>query len=186
MSWEQAEESTKNAGTGGDFFKLEDGQSGVIAIYGEPHVYTAKPFEGRPDSKPSQKVMLRVLNVTTKQPQIWDMAGATFKGLLEVTGTPTKPGKFPVSKWTFTVKRSGTSKKTRYTILPDTELTEQRKKFLAGLDTAGLAELADRVGQQEDDERGGDFSESARAPAAAAAPAAAGALPSVEDDDLPF
>jgi hypothetical protein len=73
-----------------------------------------------------------------------------------VIGSPTKPGKFPASKWTHTVKREGTGVKTRYTILPDEELTDVRKKFLATLQFGGLEEIAEKIEYDADDQGGAD------------------------------
>jgi hypothetical protein len=176
MSWDDAEEETKNAGSAGDFLKLSDGEEATIAILGDPVTYTGKPYN-RPGAQPTQKVMLRVFNMTTKKPQIWDMAAATFKSLLGVVGTPKKPGKFPVGVWSHTVKRTGTEKNTRYTILPDAQLNDAQKKFLAGLSLGSLDEVAEKI-----EWRGEDAAAPARRQAAPASQGAA--LP--QDEDLPF
>jgi hypothetical protein len=176
-AWDDAEESAKNAGVGGDFLKMQPGESAVIAVLGKPQAYTAKPFEGRVGSKPSQKVLLSVFNCTTKGLQIWDMSSMKFNGLLEVTGKPSKPGRFPIDRWTYTVKRTGTGTKTRYSILPDKELNDVQKKHLAGLEFPDLGKIADKIEYTSDDEAAVDLG-NGHQQAQHAAPA--------EDPGIPF
>lgn len=188
-SWEQTRKETEGAASGGDFLKLEDGQSAIVALLGDPETYLAKPFEDDASKGPKKRVLLNVFVKESKSLSILDLAAASFNELCETLD------KFPRERFLVQVKRKGTGKKTRWSFLPDAELNEAQKKHLATLKLRDLAELAERIRFKGDDETvkkpeaakttadAAKKPEPVTAPAGSAAPAERG---DAADDDIPF
>lgn len=137
-SWDETrQETTGPGGTGGDFFKLQDNETATIAIVGEPETYIAKPFND--GDSPKKRVLLNVLLLKDKTLKIMDASTATFQELCELRD------KFSFDRYSVSIKRKGTGKATRYTILPDKEFNDQQRAYLSGLKLADLDELAGRI-----------------------------------------
>lgn len=147
MDWNKAMAATSHASGGGgsgDFLKLADGESAVIAVLGEPEIYLAKPFnEGE---APKQRILLNVFNAATKKPAIFDCSPGVFQQLGEIKA------KFELGRYLISIKRKGVAKNTRYTILPDRELSAEQRAHLGKLALPNLAEVAERVRFKSPDE----------------------------------
>lgn len=136
--WDETQKETEGSGgSGGDFLKLGDGESAVVAILGDPETYMAKPFqEGQ---SPKKRVLLNAFVTSEKAIKILDLSGPTFQELCEARA------KFDFAKWLVSIKRKGTGKNTRYTILPEKELNDAQKASLAKVQLVDLEELAEKI-----------------------------------------
>ena len=159
MSWSQAEERSKQAGSGGKYLSLKnDGDKFVGAFIGEPYsyelFYNAKKNGYEPYTDEHRKrgdtVTVRfVLNVMMQDGsvKISEMNNSTFQSVLDVRK------KYGLDKWFFEVKRKGAKgdTKTTYTVLPDTKLEDADLKKLAAAHPFDL----EKESKNRSDESGG-------------------------------
>lgn len=184
-AWDEAETEAKKGS--GNWLKLEDGDTAVVAFLGPPKHYTAKPFnEG---DTPPTKILINVFEVSddgTGTLRVFDMAAKTYAILKEIRDK----GKWPLANHLFEIARHGTSNQTRYTITPEPDpLTPERKAKLAALPLRDLGELADKIAFRDRDghERERPQRRQDRAPAQSySRPAEQQAPGPIEDESLPF
>lgn len=139
MSWADVEEEQAKAKAGGLFLKLvDDGDTAVVVFRGEPavrrtHWTGEKTLDCEGDSCSwcaddlRQRVSIQV-NVARQIEegwiaQIWEASKSAFSGVTEIRE------KFALEKWSFEITRHGAKgdPKTRYSILPDHEVTTEEK-----------------------------------------------------------
>jgi hypothetical protein len=164
-AWDKAKNlADKHAAAGGIFVRLQnDGDKIVGAFCGEPfakEVYWdgQKYCDSPPDgvaAKPSLRVSLNLYVPAEGAMKIIEGGTAWFKDVLDVKD------KYGLEKWTFEIKRRGKKgdPKTKYSILPDTQVDDAMRARMAA---AGLHDLAS-VGGNSD----GDDAAPAQTPAAA-------------------
>jgi hypothetical protein len=154
--WDRAKELTqKNAG--GIFIRLQnDGEKFVGSFRGDPfpremhwvgEEYVECARKGceqcAKGAKLTTRVKINVFIVAEKAMKIFESSGKAFQDILAVRD------KYGVDKWCFEVKRHGAAKstKTKYSILPERELSPDERK---AADSAPLHNL-EAVEDDEDD-----------------------------------
>jgi hypothetical protein len=154
--WDRAKELTqKNAG--GVFIRLQnDGEKFIAAFRGDPlprethwvgEDYVECAGKGCQHCAKGVKLQTRVkINVfvlPSRAMKIFEVSGKGFQDILGVRE------KYGVDKWCFEVKRHGAAKstKTKYTFLPERELTPDERK---AADTAPLHNLESAEDEEED------------------------------------
>jgi hypothetical protein len=154
--WDRAKELTqKNAG--GVFIRLQnDGEKFVGAFRGEPlprethwvgEEYVECVGKGCEKCAKGVKLTTRVkINVFVLPNKAMKIFEASGKGFQDILGVREKYG---VDKWCFEVKRHGAAKstKTKYSILPERELTADERK---AADTAPLHNLESAEDDEDD------------------------------------
>jgi len=140
--WDRAKELTlKNAG--GIFFRLQnDGEKAVVVFRGVPFATEVHWTGGKyvdcdgaacehckDGSGLSTRVKLNVFLVAERAMKIFECSGKTFHDILEVRD------KYGVDAWSFQIKRSGAagSTKTKYSVLPEKQLTADEQAHINAL-----------------------------------------------------
>jgi hypothetical protein len=175
MSWDKAENRSKQAGEGSFIRLADDGDKFVGIFQGEPHVreliwnekknayedFDAKTNEGK-SSTPKYK--LNVFVISEKKMKIFEMNNATFKDVLKCRD------KYGLDNWAFEVTRNGKKgdTKTTYSVLPDTKVDALAADVLAAFKAAKPHDLA-KAKDEEDastDMKSHDKAKNGAAPAA--------------------
>jgi hypothetical protein len=125
--WDELEKKAASMGGGGLFISLKnDGDSAVVAFVGEPEASEVAYESGKVvaydpsrHERPSTRVKIRCWDPESGRVKIWECSLTAFKGVLQVRK------KYGQTKWLFEIKRHGAagSTDTRYTVLPERELT---------------------------------------------------------------
>lgn len=133
-AWEEASEVVASLGGGGGLFlRFEAGSSEVVVFCGVPStrrvVWTGAKTEDYDEEahkglRPMARVSINCWLPGTDEVRIWEMSGGVFGDIVKLRG------KYGLAKWSFEVARQGKGKETRWTILPEEQLTaEQRQKI---------------------------------------------------------
>jgi hypothetical protein len=156
--WQRA-----RAAAGGKFLKFADGDTNVLAFIGEPEpkrsVWTGTSSVA-PDSadgkaaiaagaKPRRTFEARVRNLSAAGAiQIWSMSVAAFDSLAAVVD------KRDPERWAFSISRRGSGVDTRYTVIPERELTASETVHLRGLanEATGAPPPSGLADSEEDNE----------------------------------
>lgn len=183
-AWDRAKElAEKHAQAGGIFVRLaNDGDKVVGALCGEPHtrevVWTGsayEPFDAanpeHADKRAALRVTINIFVPAENKVKVIEGGTAWFKDILKVRE------KYGLETWLFEIERHGeaNSTKTKYTILPETQIDAAMR---ARIDAAELHDLAN-LGTGEDDESEPSAKERAAAKGAATKASAPKANPQV-------
>ena len=127
--WDQTEQMAKQHDQGGGaWLKLpNDGDTAVMVFLGEPFPREACFADGRYQLfnedlrgrgfKASLRVGFNVALYESREVKVLEQGVVFFKDLIEVRN------KYGLEKWAFEIKRHGTGKETRYSILPEHQLS---------------------------------------------------------------
>ena len=145
--WDQTEQMAKQHDQGsGTWLKLpNDGDTAVVVFLGEPYPREACFADGRyqlfndePRArgfKPSLRVGLNVAMYESREVKVLEQGVVFFKDLIEVRN------KYGLENWAFEIKRHGTGKDTRYSILPEHQLTPDKYAAYAALPLNDMEQL---------------------------------------------
>lgn len=161
--WDDTEKKAKEAG-GGNFIKLDDGESIQVVFVGEPladeRVWIGegkdrKSVEYDP-KKHTEKPRLRVkINafVPGTGMRIFEMSPTTFKQVVKMRS------KGWLESRVFEISREGTELKTKYTILPERDIDAKLKAELADAKPFDLEKVDDDTSFDPDELDGGRISD---------------------------
>jgi hypothetical protein len=147
--WQRTEELAKQHDQqGGSWIRLQnDGDTTVVVFLGEPYPRQVCFVDGKyhvateelkaAGHKASLRVALNVFVLETKEVKVLEQGVVFFKDLVRVRD------KYGLSDWAFDVTRNGAAKdpKTRYSILPERQLSPEEKRVIQGLKLHDLAAL---------------------------------------------
>ncbi len=149
--WTRTQEIAKRHDqNAGHWLKLQnDGDKAVVVFLGEPHPREVcfidnkyVPFDENLKSqgfKPTLRVALNAAIADTKEVKVIEQGVTFFKDLIQVRD------KYTLEKWAFEVQRHGAAKdpKTKYSILPERQLSAEDQKAFQSLEQHDLAALYD-------------------------------------------
>jgi len=156
--WEQTESiASRHEGGSGTWIRLQnDGDREVVVFLGEPYPREVVFVDGKYELfseehkaaglKSSLRVAINAAIAESREVKVLEMGVLLFKELAAMRA------KRPLHKWSFEVQRHGAAKdpKTRYSLLPEEQLSAEDQAAFAGLDLIDLAAL------YGDNEAGGD------------------------------
>lgn len=163
QGWEmQFEERGGGAGGGkSTWLKLaNDGDASVVAFLGEPYgrdvVFEGNKYVAFNDTHkqqgltPTARLAVNVGVLATKEVKVFEMGIGTFKDIVALKH------KFGLAQWAFEIKRSGKPRdpKTKYTVLPDRQLTAEEKAWLATVPLVDLVKLYEAAPKTRDADAG--------------------------------
>lgn len=159
------EPAAPRASGGGDFLKVEVGQTVTLAVIGEPVKLTKPGFN--PGDKPRRRVYALAYNFAERKVKVWDMAASTFEDVKAVHREA------PVTKHAIKLSRVGAGQATEWKVVAVVKpIPAETLALIAAAPTPDLLAIAEATGTVE----------AAPAPKAGAKPAEA----AVADDDIPF
>ena len=147
--WERTEGiASRHDGGGGQWIQLKnDGDREGVVFLGEPYPREVVFVDGKYElfndvhkaagHKSSLRVAINAALVETREVKVFEMGVMLFKELAAMRN------KRPLEKWSFEVQRHGAPKdpKTRYSLLPEDQLSAADQKAYAALELIDLAAL---------------------------------------------
>jgi hypothetical protein len=135
MGWDDAIKAAQGGGGGSRFLKLASGEKAEIVFLDEPHSWRTT----WPDGGTSTRFAFNVWNVGTCELQICEMSTTVFRLVVEARDTY-EQHHGGLDKIVFVLKRTGTGKETKYSLLFLRACSQDESKKIAAAEPYMLSD----------------------------------------------